>query len=136
MGGLKTQANDGDVEAFLDSVPDEQRRSDARAVCALLGKVTKAEPVMWGDAIIGFGERRLVYASRRAVDWMVLGFSPRKTSTTIYLHGATEEYAEILGRLGKHKATGGCLHLARLSDVDAVVLEELLRTSYERGRAA
>jgi hypothetical protein len=42
----------------------------------------------------------------------------------------------LLARLGKHKASGSCLHLKRLVDVDPKVLEELLARSvaYVRGR--
>ncbi len=63
---------------------------------------------------------------------MVLGFSPRKAATTIYLNGATTEYADILERLGKHTAKGGCLYIKKMADVDEKVLEELLAKSYAK----
>lgn len=135
MAELKTQKNDGDVEAFLGSVEDPGRRADAQAVCAMLEKVSGEKPAMWGDAIVGFGSTPLVYASGREIDWMVMGFSPRKTSTTIYVNGAADDYADVLARLGKHKAKGGCVHITRMSDVDAGVLEELLAASWARGTA-
>lgn len=135
MAELKTQKNDGDVDAFLGAVEDPARRADAQAVCALLTKVSGERPAMWGDAIVGFGDTTLVYPNGRELDWMVLGFSPRKGSTTIYLNGAADDYADMLARLGKHKAKGGCLHITRMSDVDEGVLEELLAESWARGSA-
>lgn len=132
MAELKTQKNDGDVQAFFDSIADPVRQADARVLDTLMTKVTKAKPVMWGDAIVGYGEHVLTYASGRTLDWMVLGFSPRKAATTVYLNGATDEYADILARLGKHTAKGGCLYIKRMSDVDQKVLAELLTASYGR----
>ena len=118
MAQLKTQASDDDVESFLASIQDEGRQSDAREVCSLMTKAAKAPAVMWGSAIVGFGERRLRYDDGREIDWMVIGFSPRKASTTLYLSGGVELYADLLERLGKHSTGKGCLYLKRLSDVD------------------
>ena len=40
MAEMKTQANDRDVDAFLDSVEDAKRRADAKAVRELMAEVT------------------------------------------------------------------------------------------------
>jgi len=129
MAQLKTRARDDDVESFLASIQDEGRQSDAREVCSLMTKAAKAPAVMWGSAIVGFGERRLRYDDGREIDWMVIGFSPRKASTTLYLSGGVELYADLLERLGKHSTGKGCLYLKRLSDVDRGVLAEVLKRS-------
>jgi hypothetical protein len=133
---LQTQPTGDDVEAFLTAVPDEQRRADARAVCALLARITGEPAVMWGKAIVGFGQQRLRYDSGRELDWMVIGFSPRKANTTIYLSGGLDTYADLLSRLGKHTTGGGCLYVKRLADVDPKVLEELLTRSVAQARAS
>jgi hypothetical protein len=133
---LKTQPSGDDVEAFLTAIPDERRRADARAVCDLLARVTGDPAVMWGKGIVGFGRQHLRYDSGRELDWMVIGFSPRKTSTTIYLSGGLDAYTDLLGRLGKHTTGGGCLYVKRLADVDLAVLEELLTRSVARVRAS
>ena len=129
MAQLKTRARDDDVESFLASIQDEGRQSDAREVCSLMTKAAKAPAVMWGSAIVGFGERRLRYDDGREIDWMVIGFSPRKASTTLYLSGGVELYADLLERLGKHSTGKGRLYLKRLSDVDRGVLAEVLKRS-------
>ena len=132
MAEAKTQKNTGDVQSFFDSIEDPARQADAVALDALLTKVTKAKPVMYGEAIVGYGEHMIDYAGGVQKPWMVLGFSPRKTNTTLYLNGKAEEYADILERLGKHTAKGGCLHIKKLADVDQKVLAELLKASYAK----
>jgi hypothetical protein len=132
----KTRPTGADVEAFLDAVPDEIRQADARALCALLARVTGQPAVMWGKAIVGFGQQRLRYDSGRELDWMVIGFSPRKASTTIYLSGGLDAYADLLGRLGNHTTGGGCLYVKRLADVNPAVLEAILTRSLAQVRAS
>jgi hypothetical protein len=130
----KTTRNDASVEAFLASVP-EPRQSDAREVCALMASVSGKDPEMWGDSIVGFGERHLVYGSGRELDWFEIGFSPRKQFTTLYITEGFDRYDELLGRLGKHSTGKSCLYLKRLDDVDRDVLTELVTRSvdYVRG---
>lgn len=38
--------------------------------------------------------------------------------------------AASLKKLGKHKVSGGCLHIAKLADVDQAVLREMVRSAY------
>lgn len=130
MAELKTKANDGDVEAFLETVADDQRRADALELCALMAKVTGEPPVMWGSAIVGFGHDRLVYASGREVDWMSIGFSPRKAALTLYLTCDIDELAAELADLGKFTHGKGCLYIKKLSDVDRQALGKLLKVAY------
>ena len=136
MAELKTQPTGDDVGAFLASVPDERRRADARVVCDLLARVTGEPAVMWGNAIVGFGRQHLRYDTGRELDWMVIGFSPRKLNTTIYLSDGLDAHADLLGQLGKHTTSVGCLYVKRLADVDLAVLEELFTRSVARVRAS
>ena len=129
MAELKTSKNDRDVDAFLDSIEDDTRRVDAKAVCALMAESTGAEPAMWGDSIVGFGSRHLVYASGREVDWFTVGFSPRKQNLTLYIMDGFDGYESYLERLGKHSTGKSCLYIKRLSDVDERVLRDLVTAS-------
>ena len=52
-------------------------------VLALMREATGAEPVMWGDNIVGFGNYYRVYDSGREGNWFVTGFSPRKPELVI-----------------------------------------------------
>jgi hypothetical protein len=129
---LKTQPNKASVAAFLDGIADDQRRKDAFTVLALMKKVTKAEPKMWGPSIVGFGDRRLQYASGRALDWFLAGFSPRKAAMTLYLMGGLEPQAALLKTLGKHKTGKGCLYIQNLNEIDMPTLTALIRNSVSR----
>ena len=131
MAELQTRPTGDDVEQFMDAIPDERRKADARTLCELLGRVTGEPAVMWGPSIVGFGSRRLTYPSGRTLDWMVIGFSPRKASTTIYLPDELADHADALSRLGTHTTGRGCLYVKRLDDVDPAVLEELLAEAVE-----
>ena len=129
MAELKTKAGGGDVQASLDAVPDEQRRADAKVVCDLMAEVTGEPPVMWGDSVVGFGSRHMRYATGREIDWMVIGFSPRKANLTLYLMEGYDGYGDQLARLGKFSTGKSCLYIKRLSDVDLDVLRELVTSS-------
>ncbi len=129
MAELKTQPNDASVEAFLNAIPDERKRADAFAVLELMKQATGEEPVMWGDAIVGFGEYRYRYASGREGDWPLVAFSPRKQNLTLYIMSGFDGYDELMARLGKHKTGKSCLYINKLADVDLAVLEELVRRS-------
>ena len=129
---VKTTENDGDVAAFLTSVPDSLRRADAHTLVELMSRATGQPPRMWGGSIVGFGRYHYVYASGREGDAAAVGFSPRKASTTVYLVGGSDDHTDLLKRLGPHSTTGSCLYLKRLDQVDLMVLEELVARSYQR----
>jgi len=129
MAELKTKQNDGDVIAFISSVPDEKKRQDSLKILDLMKEVTQEEPKMWGDSLIGFGSYHYKYASGREGDWLMTGFSPRKQNLAIYIMSGLKSYPEMLGRLGKHKTGVGCLYIKRLEDIDLDVLKELVRQS-------
>ena len=126
MAELKTKANDADVFSFLDSIEDEQRRTDCYAVLKLMKQVTKTDPKMWGPSIVGFGSMHLTYESGRELDWFLCGFSPRKANLTLYIMAGFSMYSELLAMLGKCKTGKSCLYVNRLSDVNLKVLKQLL----------
>ncbi|MGK5445359.1 DUF1801 domain-containing protein [Micromonospora sp. URMC 105] len=135
MATLKTAPTDASADDFLAAVPDETRRRDALVVRDLMRQVTGEPPTMWGDAIVGFGQRHLRYASGRELDWFLVGFSPRKAATTLYLAEEFGEKEQLLARLGRHTTGKGCLYVKRLADVDLDVLTELVRASVAQARA-
>jgi hypothetical protein len=128
----KTRETGASVEEFLNSLGDEGRRADGFAVLDMYRRATGEEAKMWGPEIIGFGHRVIKYASGRELEWPVAAFSPRKANTTLYVLDGSAEQAKLLERLGPHKTGKGCLYIKRLSDVDAEVLERIIRESLER----
>ena len=129
MAELKTQRNDGDVDAFIDSIDDERKREDARAIRSMMADVTGDEGAMWGSAIVGFGSYDYRYASGREGTWFKVGFSPRKQNLTLYIMSGFDDYEPMLERLGKHSTGKSCLYIKRLEDVDPVVLRDLVSRS-------
>ena len=123
----RTQAS---VAGFLAAVPDEQRRQDARRLCAMMREITGEPPTMWGTSIIGFGTYHYRYASGHEGDAPLASFSPRRQHLAIYLVGEFgDRYQPLLARLGPHKTGKGCLYLKRLDDVDHDALRELVDRS-------
>jgi hypothetical protein len=131
---LKTKVNDGSVDDFLNTIGDEQKRTDSFRLVEIFSKATGAKPKMWGPAIIGFGERRLKYDSGRELDWMITGFSPRKANLTLYALTGSPEQNAMLEKLGKHTTSKGCLYIKRLSDVDEKVLASLIKVTVDRAK--
>ena len=131
-----TQPGPGDVGAFLDAVPDERRRTDARAALELMREVTGAEPVMWGSSMVGFGTQHYTTADGKQREWFAVGLSPRKASLTLYGLTYYESNQDLLDRLGTHTTGKGCLYLKRLDDVDRDVLVELVERAWESNHSA
>jgi hypothetical protein len=127
---IKTKPTAVSVEEFLNKIPEEQKRKDSFAVMEMMKKATGEEPVLWGSSIIGFGNRKYKSpATGREVDWMVIGFSPRKANISLYLIMDLKKHEETLSKLGKHKTGGGCLYINKLDDIDQKVLKDLIQTS-------
>jgi len=126
---VKTTVNDNDVRVFIDAVPDEGQRSDAHRLLTLMERITRRPAKLWGTSIVGFGSYHYTYASGRSGDWMLTGFSPRKTAMSIYIMSGFAGHQELLDKLGKYKTGKSCLYVKRLADVDQKVLARLIRAS-------
>ena len=131
MAELKTKKTEASVEDFLNKIKDEETRQDCFEITKIMKQVTRSDPKMWGSSIIGFGSRHLKYASGRELDWMLIGFSPRKANITLYLPGGVEKHTALLKKLGKYTTGKGCLYIKKLKDVDAKVLKELVSESVQ-----
>jgi hypothetical protein len=129
MSDLKTRPTALSVDAFIEAVDDEHKRSDCRAVAGLMADITGTKGVMWGSSIVGFGSYHYRYASGREGDFFEAGFSPRKRALTIYVMAGFAEYDDLLARLGKHTTGKSCLYVKRLADIDLDVLREMLTRS-------
>lgn len=134
MAELKTRKTTASVSGFLNAIKDDQVRKDCKTVSALMQKVTKAKPAMWGPAIIGFGQATYVYPDGREMDWMLAAFAPRKGNITLYVLADYPQRDELLAKLGPHKASGVCLHIKRLSDVHVPTLTKLIVASIKHAQ--
>lgn len=134
MSENKTKPTKSSVTAFLNKVKDGQMREDCFAILEMMRLATREEPVMWGSAIIGFGTFHYVYESGREGDTVVIGFSPRKDSISIYLMGGLKPIEQELAKLGKHKTGKGCLYVKCLADVNGAVLKRIFAMAYKAGQ--
>ena len=130
MAELKTKKNAASVEGFLNTIKDKQKRDDSFSILEMFTKATGEKPEMWGPSIVGFGNIHLKYDSGRELDWMKIGFSPRKQNLTLYVLCNSKEQNELLKKLGKHKTGQSCLYINKLSDVDPQVLKKIIERGY------
>lgn len=127
---IKTVETSASVDKFINAIESEQKRKDCFVIVEMMEKATKAKAKMWGSSIIGFGNRVVTSpATGRSVDWLVIGFSPRKANITLYLTTTLHSHPAELKKLGKYKTGGGCLYINKLEDVDLKVLKGLIETA-------
>lgn len=132
MAELKTKPTKANVTTFLNKIADKQRRQDCIAVREVMTEVTGAEAQMWGPSIVGFGTYRYKYASGREGDWLVMGFSPRKSDLTLYIMPGLHEFPELMAKLGKFKTGKSCFYMKKLEDVDLKILRRILEQSSKK----
>jgi hypothetical protein len=131
MATIKTRPTGDDVTAFLDGAP-AARREDGHALRALMERVTGAPATMWGPSMVGFGSQPYTNTTGTN-EWFVVGFSPRKASSTLYgVHDGYGPHDPLLDELGPHTTGKGCLYVKRLADIDLQVLERLIRNAWTR----
>ena len=127
LAEVKTKPTAVNVEDFINNVKDEQKRKDSFVLLEMMKKASGEEPVLWGSSIIGFGNKRFKSpASGREVDWLLIGFAPRKAGLSLYFTVGVKAHAAALTKLGKHKTGVGCIYINKLEDIDLDVLEEMI----------
>ena len=125
----KTKETNQSVSVFLEKVTNEERRQDCNVILQMMKDITRAEPKMWGDSIVGFGRYHYKYRSGREGDMFLVGFSPRKKNLVIYIIPGFAKFQTILAELGKYKLGKSCLYINHLSDIDLKILRKLIVVS-------
>ena len=125
----KTKASDASVAKHLDAKASESQQADCRRLMALLKKVTKQTPKMWGPSIVGYGVYRYTYESGRSGEAPLVGFAIRGRELVVYVLSEAPGQSALLAKLGKHKMGKGCLYFKQLADLDESVLEKLVANS-------
>ena len=129
MAENKTKPNAASVQTYLAAIENAGRRSDCETLIKLMTKATKQAPTMWGTAIVGFGAHKYELAGGRLGDTFLMGFSSRKGDISVYGTASAPNRDELLVKLGKHKIGKGCLYIAKLSDIDTKILEQIFASS-------
>lgn len=134
LAEIKTKPTAASVEDFINAIKDEQKRKDSLVILEMMKKASGEEPKMWGGSIIGFGDKRYKSpATGREVDWLRIGFSPRKANLSLYISVGIKEHAAALEKLGNHKTGVGCLYINKLEDIDIKVLKGMIEASLKAG---
>ena len=126
MAELKTKATDASIDAYIASRASEEQKADCKALMAMLRRVTRERPTMWGPSIVGYGTYRYTYDSGRTGEMCRTGFAIRGRELVVYLLVEGKEQQALLARIGKHKMGKSCLYFRRLADIDLKVLEQLV----------
>ena len=129
MSVPKTKPTKVSVESRIAAIANEEQRKDARSLVALMRKVTKQEPTMWGPSIVGFGSYHYKYPSGHEGDSALAGFAARGRDLVVYIAEGFEGRDELLAGLGEHKTGKVCVYIRRLASVDLKVLEKLVARS-------
>ena len=129
MAQNKTKPTDASVEHYIASRANAQQHADCRELMALLKRVTRQTPRMWGPSIVGYGSYRYTYESGRTGEAPLTGFAIRGRELVVYLMADGREQRALLTRLGKHRMGKSCLYFRQLADVDTSVLEKLVAGS-------
>ena len=130
---IKTKPTAASVEDFINKIADEQKRKDSFVLFEMMKKATGEEPVLWSSSIIGFGTKRYKSpATGREVDWLLIGFAPRKANLSLNISVGIKEHEDALKKLGKHKTGVGCLYINKLDDVDMKVLKGMIDASLKK----
>lgn len=134
MAENKTKITDVDPEDFIAGVEHPTRRADAEVLLELMGKASGCPARMWGPTIVGFGRYEYRYDTGREGEFLMTGFSPRKSNLSIYILPGYDDLSEPLSRLGKHKIGKSCLYVNKLADIDLEVLTEIVSDSVAKLR--
>ncbi|MFN0277638.1 MAG: DUF1801 domain-containing protein [Pyrinomonadaceae bacterium] len=129
MAETKTKPTGASVEDYIASRANEQQSKDCKELIALLKKITRQKPHMWGPSIVGFGRYRYTYESGHTGEAPLAGFAIRGRELVIYLCCEDDKQNALLAKLGKHKFTKCCLYFKQLADLDKSVLEQLVAGS-------
>ena len=129
MAENKTKRTNASVEDYIASRANEQQHSDCQELMALLEKITRQPPKMWGPSIVGYGSYRYTYESGRTGEAPLAGFAIRGRELVVYVVAEEERQKSLLSRLGKHRMGKVCLYFKRLADLDESVLEQLVANS-------
>jgi hypothetical protein len=129
MSVAKTKPTKVSAGSHIAALANEEQRKDALRLVALMRKVTKQEPRMWGPSIVGFGSYHYKYPSGHEGDSALAAFAARGRELVVYIEADFEGRDDLLARLGEHKTGKVCVYTRRLANVDLKVLEKLVARS-------
>ena len=119
MAKNKTLPTGENVKEFIERFANpRQKKDDSFKLIELMQKISGETPYMWGASIVGFGTYHYKYESGHEGDAPLLGFSPRKSSISLYVYSGSEEQKQYLNELGKYKMGKACIYINKLEDIN------------------
>ena len=85
MAEAKTKPTAANIDEYLQSRASPEQLVDCKTLMAMLKRVTKEQPTMWGPSIVGYGRYAYKYASGRTGESCVTGFAVRGRELVVYL---------------------------------------------------
>lgn len=134
MAESKTKLRGASQRQGLARAGQRAADSDCQKLMALLEKVTRQPPKMWGPSIVGFGSYRYTCESGRTGEAPLSGFAIRGRKLVVYLVDEDDRQKSLLSKLGKHKVGKSCLYFKRLADLGRSALEEPVANSVAGAR--
>ena len=122
----KTKPTGASVDDYIASRANAQQSADCRELMALLKRITRQTPYMWGPSIVGYGSYRYTYDSGRTGEAPLTGFAIRGREIVVYVAVEGRQQQSLLAKLGKHRMGKMCLYFKQLADLDKSVLEKLV----------
>lgn len=127
MAENKTKPTAASVEAHLTSrAASAERYRDCLQLMALLEKITRQPPRMWGPSIVGYGSYSYTYESGRTGEAPLVAFAIRGRDLVVYVSVEGEKQRALLSKLGKHKMGKVCLYFRKLADLDRATFEKVV----------
>jgi hypothetical protein len=83
----KTKPTEVSVESHIAAIANEQQRNDVQTLVALMRRVAKQEPRMWGPSIVGFGSYHYKYTSGHEGDSALAAFAARGRELVVLHRG-------------------------------------------------
>ena len=126
MAENKTKPTGASVADYIASRANERQRADCKDLMALLRKVTRQPPKMWGPGMVGYGRQRYTYETGRTGEMPLAAFAIRGRELVVYLYCDGDKQRALLSKVGKHRMGKVCFQFKQLADLDTPVLEKLV----------
>jgi hypothetical protein len=127
MNQNKTQPTGESVDKFISSIADAKRKADSQKLLKIMLETAGFKPYMYGSSIVAFGTHTYKYASGREGEWLIVGFSPRKTAMVLYGIIYYDRGLDLAKKLGPHTEGKGCLYIKDLDKIDIDVLKQMIQ---------
>ena len=95
MAEIKTKPTGASVREYIASRASDEQAADCKSLMAILKKLTKQQPRMWGPSIVGYGSYRYTYASGHSGEMCIAGFAIRGRELVVYVCAEDPQQAAL-----------------------------------------